>query len=307
MEKDDVKKYAEKIYNALSGKKKEETILEVIMNTDIDKRLEICNCYFTEYNRDLYTDIKAKLNRHFKEAAIHLFLPPAEFMAKMVKKGLKGFSIDESMIYEIFTVCTQEELKQIEVAFKQETNKDLTKEIEKNFPAAIRQGLLNLLNIPRKVNEDPNKAECEKWAQNLIDAGVNNWVSNEELFKEIFVTRSPEELVLIARYYYQKTGDELITVVENKLTNKVRNFLSELLHNVINPQELFADKINRAFKTDNTSLLNRILVARCQIDMEEICDMYQIKYSNTLQYDVAENTEGLYQLLCKHLVNYKNN
>jgi hypothetical protein len=305
MESDEIKDFAEKIANGLSSKKKEEEVLEVIMNTDIDKRLEICNSYLTLYNKDLYSDIKSKLSGQFKEAAIHLFLPPAEFMAKMLKKGLKGFSIDESMIYEIFTACNQEELKQIELAFKKETNKDLSKEIEKNFPSAIRKNLLNLLNIPRNVNESPNRVECEKWAQNLIDAGENNWVSNEEVFREIFILRSPEELVLIGRFYYQKTGEQLLDVVEKKLTNKVRNLLRELLNNVIIPQELFADKINAALKSNNTSLLNRILVSRCQIDMDEIRNVYKIKYNNELKDDITARTNGLYQKLCLYLVEHK--
>ena len=236
---------------------------------------------------------------------MHLFLPPEEFMAKMIKKGLKGFSIDESMIYEIFTSCTQEELKRIELAYKKETNKDLVKDIEKNFPQAIRRNLLNLLNTPRNVNESPNRAECEKWAQNLIDAGENNWVSNEDIFKEIFIIRSPEELVLIGRFYYQKTGEQLLDVVEKKLTNKVRNLLRELLNNVIIPQELFADKLNAALKSNNTSLLNRILVARCQIDMEEIRKIYKMKYNNELKDDVSSRTNGLYQKLCLYLAEYK--
>ena len=305
MESDEIKDFAEKIANGLSSKKKEEEVLEVIMNTDIDKRLEICNSYLTLYNKDLYSDIKSKLSGQFKEAAIHLFLPPAEFMAKMLKKGLKGFSIDESMIYEIFTACNQEELKQIELAFKKETNKDLSKEIEKNFPSAIRKNLLNLLNIPRNVNESPNRVECEKWAQNLIDAGENNWVSNEEVFREIFILRSPEELVLIGRFYYQKTGEQLLDVVEKKLTNKVRNLLRELLYNVITPHELFADKINSALKSNNTSLLNRILVSRCQIDMDEIRNVYKIKYNNELKDDIMARTNGLYQKLCLYLVEHK--
>ena len=305
MEGGHISQFAEKIYTNLSSKKKEESILEVILNTDLDQRLEVCNHYLTTYNRDLYTDIKSKLSGQFKEAAMHLFLPPEEFMAKMIKKGLKGFSIDESMIYEIFTSCTQEELKRIELAYKKETNKDLVKDIEKNFPQAIRRNLLNLLNTPRNVNESPNRAECEKWAQNLIDAGENNWVSNEDIFKEIFIIRSPEELVLIGRFYYQKTGEQLLDVVEKKLTNKVRNLLRELLNNVIIPQELFADKLNAALKSNNTSLLNRILVARCQIDMEEIRKIYKMKYNNELKDDVSSRTNGLYQKLCLYLAEYK--
>ena len=300
-----ISEYAEKIYSNLSSKKKEETILEVILNTDLDQRLEICNQYVTAYNHDLYSDIKSKLSGQFKDAAMHLFLPPEEFMAKMIKKGLKGFSIDESMIYEIFTSCTQEELKQIELAYKKETNKELVKDIEKNFPQAIRRNLLNLLNTPRNVNDSPNRAECEKWAQNLIDAGENNWVSNEEIFKEIFIVRSPQELVLIGRFYFEKTGEQLLDVVEKKLTNKVRNLLRELLNNVIIPQELFADKLNAALRSNNTSLLNRILVARCQIDMEEIRRIYKMKYNNELRDDVIGRTNGLYQKLCLYLVDHK--
>ncbi len=305
MASDEVRQYAERINSCLRTKIKEEPILDIILNTDIDKRLEICNCYLETYNRDLYSDIKSKLSGQFKEAAIHLFLPPAEFMAKMIKKGLKGFSIDESMIYEIFTACNQEELKQIEIAYKIETKKDLSRNIEKNFPSAIRKNLLNLLNIPRNVDESPNRLECDKWAQNLIDAGENNWVSNEDIFREIFILRSPEELVLIGRIYHEKTGDQLLDIVEKKLTNKVRNLLRELLYNVIIPQELFADKINTALKNNNTSLLNRILVARCQIDMGEIRRIYKEKYNNELRDDITARYSGLYQRLCLYLVDYK--
>ncbi len=67
MEDDRIANYADKIYTALTGKKKEETILEVILETTIDQRLEICNKYLTVYNRDLYADIKAKLSGQFKE------------------------------------------------------------------------------------------------------------------------------------------------------------------------------------------------------------------------------------------------
>ena len=39
MESDEINQYAETIFTNLNTKKKEETILEVILNTDIDKRL----------------------------------------------------------------------------------------------------------------------------------------------------------------------------------------------------------------------------------------------------------------------------
>ena len=55
--------------------------------------------------------------------------------------------------------------------------------------------------------------------------------------------------------------------------------LREVLFNNISPQELYAEKIYLAIKglgTNNT-LLNRILVSRTEIDMDEIKEFYQKK------------------------------
>ena len=101
MERDDSTYFANKIHSSLSSKSKDEIIIEVIMNTDLNKRIEISNIYVQKFDRDLYSELKSKLNGTFKELATHLFLPPEEFMAKMLKKSLKGFQIDESLIYEI--------------------------------------------------------------------------------------------------------------------------------------------------------------------------------------------------------------
>lgn len=302
MEEDESNLLAEKIHSCFSSKNKDDIIVEVIMNTDLDKRIEICNAYLKKYERDLYSDLKSKLNGTFKELASYLFLPPEEFMAKMLKKSLKGFQIDESTIYEIFTICTQEELKLVELAFKKETGKDLVKEVEKNFPSAIRKNLTNLLNIPRNSNESPNKAQCEQWAKNLVDTGENSWVANEEIFKKIFITKSSEELILIARYYFAKTGENIMNVVEKRLTNKIRNLLRELIYNVIIPEELFADKINNALKNNNISILNRVLVERNQIDMNDIKEIYKTKYKNELKDEIKSKTFGTHQKLCLHLV-----
>ena len=302
-EKEKINKYAERIFLSLNAKNKDEIITEVIVNTDLEKRIEISNAYLQKYDRDLYSDLKSKLNGQFKELAMHLFLPPEEFMAKILKKVLKGFQIDEIAIYEIFTICTQEELKKIELAFKKETGKELKGEIEKNFPSAIRKNLLNLLNTPRNINVTPNKSQCEKFAQNLIDISENSWVANEDIFKKIFISRSAEELVLISRYYFKKTGEHIINIIEKRLTNKIRNLLKELIYNVIMPEELFADKINHALKNNNISLLNRILVSRNQIDLKEIKEIYRIKYKNELKDDIKLKTFGTHQKLCLHLIN----
>ena len=58
MENDQSKNFAEKIYSNLNSKNKDDIITDIIMNTDLDKRIEISNAYLQKYERDLYKDLK---------------------------------------------------------------------------------------------------------------------------------------------------------------------------------------------------------------------------------------------------------
>ena len=288
------------LYSALDAKNRDEAVLNVVENTNLDQRLQICNYFAEKYGKSLYSELKSKLSGYFKSIAIHLFLHPITFVAKNLKKGLKGFSADETVVLEALTSHTQEELRQIEEAFKAETGKDLSKEIEKNFSGSLKKNLLNLLNVPRGENHNPDKAKCEKLAQLLIDVGEPNWSGDENVFKEVFIQSSPEELVMIGRFYLKKCGNNMLDVIDQKVSGKNKTLLREVLFNNIIPQELYAEKVYLAIKglgTNNT-LLNRVLVARNEIDMDDIRDFYQAKYNVSMREDIMGDTSGIYQTLC---------
>lgn len=291
------------LHSALSSKNKEDAVFDVIMNNNLDERLQICNYYQDRYNQNLYEILKDKLSGNFKELAIHLFLNPIAFKAKILKKGFRGFSADETVIFETLTSHYIEELQAIEQAYREETGKELSKDIEKNFSGIIRKNLLNLLYTPRRRNKNPDNEICEQLAQNLIDVGEQNWVNDENVFKNVFICCSGEELVLVGRYYLQKTGNNLLDIVEKKLSGKNKALLREVLYNNIIPCELYAEKIYLSCKglgTNNT-LLNRVLVARSSIDMGDVREAYKCKYHNNMRKDVAGDTSGIYQELCEYL------
>ena len=288
---------------ALDGKNKEETILNIIQNCNLDKRLQICNYFAETYGTSLYSELKSKLTGHYKGLAMHLFLHPITFIAKMLKKGLKGFSADETIVLEALTSHNQEELRQIEEAFKAETGKELSQEIEKNFSGVLKKNLLNLLYTPRPENPNPSLDKCKRLASLLAEVGEPNWAGDENIFKEVFIQSSPEELVLIGRCYLDKTGHNMLDVIDEKINGKNKALLREVLYNNIIPQELYAEKVYLAIKglgTNNT-LLNRVLISRNEIDMDEIKDFYQQKYNVTMREDIIGDTSGIYQKLCLFL------
>ena len=294
---------AERLHGALFGKNREETTLEIITNNNLERRLEIAKAYGQAYKNPLYEDMKSKLSGHFKELAGYVFLTPYEYDAKMLKRGFKGLSVDETLIFEILCCHTQEEYRKIEEAYKVETKKELSKDIDKNFSGSLKKNLLNILHVPRRVNTNPDKGRCEELADRLISAGEGNWVNDDNLFREVFIECSAHELVLISRFYFQKTGNNIIDIIEKKCSGKNKTLLREILFGTVIPHELYAEKIRGAIKGlgTNNAVLNRVLASRCNVDMDEIKEIYPFKYKITLKEDIEGDTSGMYQKLCLYL------
>ena len=297
---------AERLHTALFGKNREETCLDIVINNDLEHRLLIAKKYGELFGNPLYEDMKSKLGGHFKELCGFCFLTPMEFNAKMLKRGFKGLSCDEQLIFEILCDHTLDEYKQVQDAYRTETKKELAKDLEKNFSGALRKNLLNMINTERRTNRNVDKSQCEKLADLLINSGEKNWIEDENVFRDVFLLCSPEEVVEVGRYYYQKTGNILIDVIEKKFSGKNRTLLRELVFAVIIPHELFAEKIRNSIQGlgTNTALLNRILAARRGVDMPQIKEMYQWKFKTTLKDDLVGDTSGMYQKLCLYVAEY---
>ena len=295
-----VSEQAESLHANLYGKKKEDMVLDVCMTNNLQNRVAISQYYKATYETSLFDDIKSKIGSDFGYCAAQMFLSPLEFCIHHLKIGLKK---SNECAMEQITSKTPEELRIIEEAYKRDTSKDLKTDISKSFSGAVGKNLLNLFDTPRISNPKPKKQECEKYAITLSQIEPKNWVEDENLFKEIFIKRSPEEIILIARYYLKITGNNLMDVIEKKTKNKSLMLLKEILYNNIMPHELFAEKINLAIKGMGTDeeILSRVLVSRCELDMPAIRDMYQTKYKINMRDDIIGDTSRNYQKICVFL------
>lgn len=301
-----ISEIAEILHQNLYGKKKDDIILDVIMNNNLVNRVYIANYYQSTYGTSLFDDIKSKIGGDFGYCAAQLFLSPLDFCIFHLKKGLDK---KNEWAMEQLTSKTPEELKLIEDEYKKGTGKDLKTDITKAFSGAVGKNLINLFDTPRITNKNPNKEECENYANTLAKTDIKNWVEDENIFKEIFIKRSPEELVLIARYYLKITGKNFIETIEKIKGNNNKNLVKEIIYNNIMPYELFAEKIYLAIKGLGTDeeVLSRALVSRCDLDMDEMRNIYLSKYKVTMKDDIIDDTSGFYQKLCVYLAEKKNN
>ena len=295
-----ISEQAESLHANLYGKKKDDIVLDVCMANSLQNRVAIAQYYRATYDTSLFDDIKSKIGGDFGYCAAQMFLTPLEFCIHHLKLGIKK---GNATAMEQITSKTPEELKIIEDAYKKDTGKDLKTDLTKAFSGAVGKDLLNLFDTARISNPKPKKQDCERYATSLSQTDPKNWTEDENLFKEIFIKRSPEEIILIARYYLKITGNNLMDVIEKKTKGKNQMLLKEILYNNIMPHELFAEKIYLAIKGAGTDeeTLSRALVSRCELDMAAIRDMYQTKYKIVMKDDIVDDTSGAYQKLCVFL------
>ena len=291
-----IAEYAEKIHDGIDGKEKENIILEVIMKNNLKNRVDISNYYQANFGTSLFEEIKTKIKGDYGYCAAQLFLSPLDFCIHHLKLGLKG---KNECVMEQLTSRTPEELKLIEDKYNKVTGKNLKDDIMKSFSGAVGKNLVNLWSTKRISNPNPDKKECEKYANTLISNKPKDWVEQEEIFKDIFIERSPEELILIARYYLKNSGKNLIDDIEKNTGGHSRTLLKEILYNNIMPHEIFADKVKIAVKGLGTDeeMLSRAIVSRCELDMAAMRDMYQTKYNVTMKEDIIDDTSDFYQKL----------
>ena len=288
------------LHSSLFKKKNEEAIYDLITKTSLSDRISISRYYRGAYNSSLFSDIQSKIGGDFGYLAAQMYLSPIEFCLHHLKLGLKK---DFETVLEILTSKTNDELKVIEKVYKLDTGNDLRNDILKEYKGVIGKNLILMLDTVRSTNSRLRKNECERLAKLLVEKDPKLWVEDEKIFKDIFLMKSPEELVLIARYFFNINKKNLIEVINKNLKDKNKQLLKEILFNNIMPHELFAEKINSAIRgigTDDEKLI-RILVSRCEIDMSLIREIYEYKYKVPMKEDIAGDTSGIYQKLCGFL------
>ena len=285
----------DKLHDALfKSKTKEQDIIDIISNTDLQTRLSIAHYYETVYGKKLQDDLKSKLSSDFRDLVIDLFTLPTDIEAENLKKNLK----DENLIVETLTTQPKFMIDELKKTYKALNKTELKNDIEKQFSDPhLKKNLVTLLNTNRSTQEKPNKSQCEKDADTLINKKEDDWFNDEKIFENIFCKKSPEELVMIARYYYKKKGISLLDAIEKNATGKNKEILKEVFINTINPCELYAEKIHNAIKGigTNDKVLIRVLSSRGDIDMDDIREMYNWKYKQNMIDDIAGDTSGPYK------------
>ena len=298
---------AEEIRNAMKGfGTNEEALIKIVANRSNQQRQKIKEQYKTSFGRDLISDLKSELNGKLETAMVALFTEPIEYDCDSLKKAMKGAGTDEDCLIEIITSRPNWMLKKIKEKYKEKYNKELESDIKSDLHGDLERLLVSILQCKRSENNNPNHGECQKLAQELVNAGEKRWGTDSAIFNKIFTGCSPAEIICIAKEYNKIQGHSILDGIEKEFSGNTKKALKSIVYALISPSEYFATRVKDAIKGFGTddSLLIRILITRDEIDMPQIKQYYKQLYGKDMVEDIKNDIAGDYKKLMVELCSH---
>ena len=284
-------------HDALFGKSIDENrIVEILSNTTNEERQIMRGYYKKAYNHPIQNDINSQLTNKLREITIDLFDTPYEYDARELHNALNSFTNDDNTIVEIFVSRPKNHLEIVDLAYKKFFKISLREDVQKQGSKEYSQFLLALMDIERPLDQTISGKDAYTVAKELIKNGLKVYGTDVNLFKNVFVEKSREDLILISRAYYELNKKSLYDAIEADVPGKNRRLLKGLLFAVITPAQWFAKKCLKAIQGlggDNNTLF-RVLISRAEIDMYAIRDYYFMESNNDIKNDIADDTNGAY-------------
>ena len=304
---EDAKKIKSVLFEEENISTKENIIIDIIKKYNLKQRLLLRVTYdqiFPENN--FLTDINTNLTHsmQFCNLVTLLFMDQVDIDCIEFKKIFDKISTNTSLILETITLNPFWYNQKLIKAYKEFYNKDLKSEIFKGFPENMRDAIITCMNTKRNdINKEIDLDEINEKVKLLIKTNPEDILKNNEIFINIFALPSPKELIMIARIYKEKKGENLLNLIDNKLSEEEAMFLKEVIYNVCRPSEYFAYKLSdsiKGIKVDENNI-NRILVMRNELDMKEIRNFYQKFNNQDFDKEIANVFDGAYKELLQYL------
>jgi len=300
-------KAAEELRKAMEGfGTNEELLIRTVTAHKTQDRLKIKKAYQEKYNKDLIEDLKSELSGKFEDAMIALFKDPIEYDAECLNNSMKGAGTDEGCLIEILASRPSWLLEKIKTKYKEIYNKELEDDVKNDCSGDFQKILIGLLNCKRSYSKEVNKEQCETLVKQMHEAKEENWLidNEQDFFYKYIMLSSPKELSLVSRIYYKIYGTTILDGIDKKYNGNAKELLNAILYSQISPSEYFAKKIKKAiegFGTDNKTLI-RILVTRCEVDMNIIKRYYKQLFNKDMIEDIKNDISGDYQKLMIELI-----
>ena len=272
-----------------------------LMSTTNYERQIIAEEYKQKFSKTVFEEINAKIsNKDTKNIVTLMFYNYYELDARTIHKALKEGKRNEKPIIEIFASRPSWFLQIVNDEYKRIYGITLKEELAQEKKSDFITFLQCILVTPRlKTNFIKNEKQAGDVVQDIISKGLKKYGTDVELFKNLFVKNSRDDLIYICREFkvMDKKKRNLYDAVDDTVPKTTKELIKAIIYAVVLPSHYFAHLLKKSivgFGTDEETL-NRVLVERQEIDMDFIRSYYKLETKRELVDDIKGDTSGVYQ------------
>lgn len=252
-------------------------IVDIICNRKNEERQLIKEKYEGSYGKKLEDVIDDKIGGDLKDLLKGLLQTPVDFDVYAIKGAVKGAGTDEDTLSEIIATRPSNHLTKIGARYPDLIeNCTLEGDIKDDTSGVYMDLLIALIKGKRSENPYPNIKKIQGIVEEL--KGKEGEKINKDIFVKYFANCSYGELCSICRLYERNYNTSILDVLDKEFDKDSRTLMKYILYYISDSGKFFAEKINKF----NVKTLNRILISRSEIDMEDIRDAYKDLYKKDL-------------------------
>ena len=307
MESDDeelIKTASEKVeilHNMLNEKNiNYDAFFSFLLSTTNYERQILAEEYKSKFNKTIFEEINSQIsNKDVKYIITLMFYNYYELDARTLHKALKE-KRNEKPIVEIFASRPSWFLQIVNDEYKRLYGITLKEELSQEKKSDFISFLQCILVTPRlKTNFIKTEKQAGDVVQEIITKGLKKYGTDVELFKNLFVKNSREDLIYICREFkaIDKKKRNLYDAVDDTVPKTTREIIKAIIFSVVMPSQYFAHLIKKSIVGlgSDEETLSRVLVERHEIDMDFVRSYYKLETKRELVDDIIAETSGIYQ------------
>ena len=277
-----------------------DSFFSFLLSTTNYERQIIAEEYKSKFTKTIFDDINTQIsNKDVKYIVTLMFYNYYELDARTLHKALKE-KRNEKPIVEIFASRPSWFLQIVNDEYKKLYGITLKEELSQEKKSDFISFLQCILVTPRlKTNFIKTEKQAGDVVQEIITKGLKKYGTDVELFKNLFVKNSREDLINICREFkaIDKKKRNLYDAVDDTISKTTRELIKAIIFAVVMPSQYFAHLIKKSIVGIGTDeeTLSRVLVERHEIDMDFIRNYYKLETKRELVDDIIGDTSGNYQ------------
>ncbi|XP_034444185.1 annexin A2-A-like [Hippoglossus hippoglossus] len=276
----------------------EQTIIDVLTKRTYAQRRDIAFAYEKRVKKDMITALKGALSGSLETVILGLMRSTSQYDASEIRGSIKGLGTDEETLIEILCSRSNDELLEIKTVYKELFKKDLDKDVSGDTSGNFAKLLLALVQTKR---EEPSSVvdfeKVDQDARKLYEAGIQNKGTDVVTWISIMSERSVPHLQRVFQRYKSYSPYDMQESIVKEVKGDLQKSFLVLVQCFENKQLYFAKRLSEAMKSKGAKekMVTRIIVSRCEVDLQKICSEYKSNFGQTLQKTVLEHTKGDYQ------------